>query len=120
MGRQVSFRPNVVEGVLLVELYIWTDRTKAQAALDYINNHECLPHVGTNAATGEPAPEKQNTIRWSDLVELTDGRFGFKRISEAWLDTLGIDEAGRQAYLGTFNPTIELLDLDLMPEPEVM
>jgi hypothetical protein len=86
-----------------MEWYRFDVESDAQAALDYINNHPALPHVGVNAATGEPQPDKCKTTKWCDSVTAcTDGKFGFPRVSEKWLDVLGVSEEDRAAYLAGF------------------
>lgn len=86
-----------------MEWYRWNNLEDAQEALDYINNRPELPHVGRNAATGEISPDKCQTIKWCDSVtECTDGKFGFPRISETWLDELGVDETTRDQFITYF------------------
>ena len=65
-----------------MEWYRWDTLEAAQACLNYVNGHGKLPITGTNALTGEPAPDKQQTTKWVESVtECTDGKFGFERIS---------------------------------------
>jgi len=67
-----------------MEWYRWPVQAAAQAALDFINNHPALPHVGVNAKTGEPQPDKCKTAKWCDAVtECADGKFGFPRVTES-------------------------------------
>jgi hypothetical protein len=85
------------------EWYRWDNETDAQAALDYLNNHPALPHVGVNAKTGQPEPDKCQTTKWCDAVTAcTDGKFGFPRVTTTWLDVLGISEEDRTAFLTAF------------------
>jgi hypothetical protein len=86
-----------------LDWYRWSTIEDAQSALDYLNNHPALPHVGRNAGTGELATDKCVTNKWCPMVtECTDGKYGFPRVSEAWLDALEIQEEHRQAFLDVY------------------
>jgi hypothetical protein len=90
------------------EYYVWDTEAEAQAALDYINSTEWFPVVGKNVATGKPEPEKQQTTVWaSEILERVDGKWCFARIPEGRMDALEVSAEDRQAFLDTFNPTIE-------------
>ena len=93
------------------EYYTWAKsyKSKAQAMLDTINNHDQLPMVGT--CNGKPAPEKQQTTSWcSKLTEWVDGRFGFPRIPAATLDKMGVSQEARDAMLEAYAPRIDQAD----------
>jgi len=101
------------------EWYRWDTLAEAQACLNYVNNHPKLPVVGVNAATKKPAPDKQQTTQWaSEVIECNDGKFGFPRVTTAWLDSLGITQEERDTFLATFNPTIEEFDPAWIPAAE--
>ena len=104
------------------EYYVWDTESEAQTALDYINASGWFPIVGVNAATGDPQPDKQQTILWAAevLQRVTDNKWCFPRIPEARLDAIGVPAEDRQAFLDTFNPSIEEYDPSWFPteEPE--
>jgi hypothetical protein len=103
----------------MAQWYRWDSLETAQACLDYLNNRPELPLVGKNAKTGKSEPNKTKTTKWCDSVtECTDGKFGFPKIPASFLDYLGIDEAERQQFLDTFQPTIEEFDSAWIPEVE--
>lgn len=103
------------------EWYRWNDLATAQAALDAINANENLPLTGRNAKTGQLEPTKQKTTKWCDSVTAcTDGKYGFPRIPEARMDSIGITQVERDAWLTAFSPTIETFDRNWIPaDPEV-
>jgi hypothetical protein len=101
------------------EWYRWDTLEAAQACLNYLNNHPALPHVGRNAKTGLPAPDKCKTTKWcNEVTECTDGKFGFPRVTTQWLDALEISMEDRQAFLDNFQPTIEEFDSAWIPVVE--
>jgi hypothetical protein len=86
-----------------MEWYRWNNEVDAQAALDFLNNHPSLPHVGKNAKTGELEPDKCKTTKWcNEVIACTDGKFGFQRVSIKWLDILEIPEEDRTAFVTAF------------------
>jgi hypothetical protein len=105
----------------LHEWYRWPEQAPAQAALDYINNHPSLPHVGM--CKGKPAPDKQMTTKWADeLTECTDGWWGFPRVSNAWLDRINVSPTERTQFLNHFvlgqEGAVQEFDPDWIPEAE--
>ena len=91
------------------EYYVWNTEVEAQMALDFINTTTWFPIISNNAGTGLPAPDKQQTISWSDnVLERIDGKWCFPRIPEGRLDTLNVPASSRQAYLNAFSPSIEV------------
>jgi len=102
------------------EYYVWDNEPQAQAALDYINGSGWFPIVGNNAATGEPAPDKQTTTCWvSEISERLDGKWCFPRVPSERLDYIGVPEEDRQAFLNVFAPTIEEYDDSWFPQEEI-
>jgi len=102
-----------------MQWYRWDTLEEAQACLDYLNNRPELPIVGKNAKTGKPEYNKTKTTKWCDSVtQCLDGKFGFPRITEAWLDTLNISMEERQQFLTIFHPIIEEFDINWMPNQE--
>lgn len=103
------------------EYYRWNiaDLAIAQAALNTINNDARLPITGKNAKTGQPEPDKQKTTKWTNEVqEFVDGKCGFPRITQKWLDAMEVTPEETQAFLTNFNPTIEEFDPAWMPVVE--
>jgi hypothetical protein len=94
------------------EYYIWDTESEAQTALNFINGTNWFPLTGNNALTGEPEPDKQKTSSWTDSVleSNVDGKWGFKRVSVELMDFAGVPAEDRQAFLDTFNPSIEERD----------
>jgi hypothetical protein len=102
-----------------MEWYRFDTVEAAQACLDAVNNHPKLPHVGRNALSGKLQPDKCQTTKWCDSVtECLDGKFGFPRVTEKWLDILEVSEEDRQAFLDAFNPSIEEYDPAWIPARE--
>jgi len=98
--------------------YRWNTVEEAEACLNYLNSHDKLPIVGVNANSKEPAPEKQQTQKWAEAVTpCADGKFGFPRVTNKWLDDLNIPQSERDLFMTTFNPTIEPFDESWIPAP---
>lgn len=87
------------------EYYLWTTKSQADAALASINSHPAFPIQGKNVATGEPMDNW--TTCWCDnVVQTTDGMWGFPRIPANFMDNMGIQEEQRNAWISTFAPEI--------------
>jgi len=95
----------------LNQWYRWEDRATAESCLSYLNNHPALPHVGRNSNTDELNPEHLTTKWANEVIECTDGKFGFPRVTENWLEKLEITDVIAIAFMEMFKPTIEVFDL---------
>jgi len=95
----------------IIEYYVWPPADpRAQAALDYINGTSWFPVIGRNAKTKAYEPNKQKTTKWCEEVSVrngTDNSLCFPKIPDVVLDAVGVPEEDRQAFLDTFQPTIE-------------
>lgn len=106
-----------------MDWYRWPNQADAQAALDSVNDSPLLPHVGRNAATGKPMPHKTQTTKWCEsITEFIDGKWGFPRITTAWLDEINLPQDERDNwvafYLTSKGGTIDEFDPAWFPEPE--
>jgi hypothetical protein len=93
---------------------------EAANALNFINADSRFPITGINAKTGELAPDKAKTERWSsvdDIYHLTDGRFGFQKIPADRLLMHDVTEEERDAWYAAFNITIVEDSGGLIPSP---
>jgi hypothetical protein len=101
------------------EYYVWDTEAEAQSALDYINGTSWFPIVGNNAATGQPAPNKQRTTKWTDAVQQRyDGKWCFPRVPASRMDAMNVPAEDRQAFLDAFTPSIEEYDETWFVEEE--
>jgi hypothetical protein len=88
---------------MVEEWYRWENKEDAEAALNFINNHPSLPHIGINLKTNLPDPDSCKTEKWrSEVVECKDGKFGFLRIASIWLDILEISMEDRVDFLTNY------------------
>ena len=102
------------------EWYRWNTEAEAQACLAYINAHPSLPLVGNNAKTHAAQPDKTQTTKWcNEVTACEDGKFGFPRVTQTYLDAVGVDSASAQQFLGTFQPTIEEFDSAWLPPSDL-
>ena len=49
--------------------YLFTNEVKARQAEARLRELHGMPIVGRNAATGKPAPDKTQTVRWSEPLQ---------------------------------------------------
>jgi hypothetical protein len=100
-----------------MEWYRWNSLETAQACLNVINGDTRLPLTGNNSKTGEMAlDDKCKTTKWCEsVVECTDGKFGFPRVTQVWLDLLGVTAEESAIFLATFNPDVEAFDSAWIP-----
>jgi len=97
------------------EWYRWSDKETAEACLSYLNNHPRLPYESKNHATGKIIP----TTKWAnEVVECTDGKFGFPRVTSDWIEKLGISSTDVSVFAIRFEPTIETYDPAWIPPSE--
>ena len=92
----------------------------AEQALTAINNNERFPSVGLDANTGILQPEKTKTEVWfpvEDIYALTDGRFGFPKVSDERLEYVGVTQEESQQWANYYGAVVEDAS-DLMPIEE--
>jgi hypothetical protein len=104
-----------------MEWYRWDNLGMAQACLDTVNGDTRLPLTGHNSKTGEIAlDDKCKTTKWCESVtECTDGKFGFPRVPQTWLDLLGVTAEESAMFIAGFSPDIEEFDPAWIPDEEL-
>ena len=92
-----------------MEYCVFTDKAKAEAALKEINDNLVFPIRGVNAATGKLATnDKCKTEKWAELLEFTDGTFGFPAVNNVKLKSiLSLSDADITTYTLKHKPTIK-------------
>ena len=101
-----------------IEYYVWDTEAEAQAALDYINNSGWFPIASRNVQTGEVDANILTTCWLSEVSQRLDSKWCFKRVPAARMDALGVPQEDRDAFLSTFNPTIEVWQDGWFPTEE--
>ena len=99
------------------EFYCFATEAEANACIGALNSNPVFPIVGN--CGGKPAPDKQQTTKWVDApTELVSGDWAVPRVPTARLDSLGVGEEDRAAFIAAFGQDIRVLESRDFPQPE--
>jgi hypothetical protein len=101
-----------------MEYYVFQAEQAANRCITAVNGSGWFPIIGNNAATGEPQPDKQQTIAWVEVAtEMLSGEWAIPRIPQDRLDYLEVSQEDRDAFLAAFGQGIRDLTHEDFPQP---
>jgi len=100
-----------------MDYYVFPTQVSAQGCIDYINSTPWFPITGK--INGVPAPESQKTTSWCNEPSIMiSGEFAVPRIPTNILDSLGVTQEDRDAFIAAFGQDIRDLDNTAFPTIE--
>ena len=97
-----------------MDYYVFQTQVAAQGCINYINSTPWLPITGK--INGVPAPNSQKTTSWCNTPkEMISGEWVVPRIPTNILDSLGVAQEDRDAFIAVFGQDIRELDNTAFP-----
>ena len=91
----------------MAKWYRFKTKAEAEACLNFINGNSKLPITGRNSKTGELAESKTKTLKWAEIYDCKDGKFGFPVLKQWYINALMISLVDITQLETTYKPAIE-------------